>query len=76
MQKLTINNGLITWVKPEPKGFSQRENLTINYFEIIDDNAIHLGFIDLGVFIFLVDDTELNGVIYKTSKELFDVLSK
>ena len=75
MQKLTKKNGLITWVKPEPKGFLQRENLSINYIEIVDENTVHIGFEDLGLFCFLVDDTELNGIIYNNSEEFINALN-
>jgi len=75
MQKLSKVNGLVKWVKPEMYGFTQRENLVIEAHELIDENTIHISFENLGSFCFLVDDTELNGVVYGSSNELINELN-
>ncbi len=76
MQKLTTDNGLVKWVKPEKFGNLTRENLQITGYEIVDEITIHVEFFDLGLFCFLVDDTELNGIVYINSDELIAELVK
>lgn len=76
MQKLSKVNGLVKWVKPEMFGFTQRENLVLEAFEIIDENTIHIAFEDLGAFCFLVNDTELNGKVFNNSDEFIAEFEK
>lgn len=76
MQKLDKVKGLVKWVKPEKYGFTQRENLVVEAYEVIDENTIHIAFENLGAFCFLVNDTELNSKVFNNSDELIAELEK
>ena len=76
MQKLDKVKGLVKWVKPEMFGFTQRDGLILEAYEVIDENTIHVAFKNLGAFCFLVNDTELNGKVFNNSAEFIAELDK
>lgn len=76
MQKLDKVKGLVKWVKPEMYGFTQRDGLILEAYEVIDENTIHIAFENLGAFCFLVNDTELNGKVFANSDEFVAELDK
>ena len=57
-------------------GFTQRDGLILEAYEVIDENTIHIAFENLGAFCFLVNDTELNGKVFNNSDEFILELFK
>lgn len=67
MEKLTLKNGLVNW--------RQNENLRIESIEKLDDSSIHIEFNNFSTVLFLVKETELNGVVCYDSEELINKLT-
>ena len=86
MQKLTIKNGVIRWEKQNGdevdfiRNFRIIENDGIKIIEKVSDNAFHLGLERIlddnkGTYLFLCEDTEINGKIYFNNNDLFDIFN-
>jgi len=68
MEKITFKNNLINW-----RNFKNTEVLNI---EKLSDENIHIELNGVGTILFIINDTELNGLVYANSDELIAELNK